>query len=39
MIEWASQVMLVVNNPPAKAGDIRNTSLIPVSGRSPGEGQ
>ena len=30
--------MLVVKNPPAKAGDIRDTGSIPGSGRSPGEG-
>ena len=35
---WASQVALVVKNPPANAGDIRDSSLIPGSGRSPGEG-
>ena len=34
--EWASQVALVVKNPPANAGDIRDTGLIPVSGRCPG---
>ena len=28
----------MVNNPPASAGDARDTSLIPGSGRSPGEG-
>ena len=28
----------VVKNPPAKAGDTRDTDLIPVSGRSPGVG-
>ena len=32
----ASQVVLVVKNPPANAGDIRNVGLIPGSGRSPG---
>ena len=32
------QVALVVKNPPANAGDIRDTSLIPGSGRFPGEG-
>ena len=31
---WA----LVVKNLPAKAGDVRDVSLIPGSGRSPGEG-
>ena len=30
--------MLVVKNPPANAGDIRDMDLIPGSGRSPGEG-
>ena len=29
---------LVVNNPPANAGDIRDTGLIPRWGRSPAEG-
>ena len=28
----------VVKNPPANAGDVRDTSLIPGSGRFPGEG-
>ena len=28
----------VVKNPLANAGDIRDTDLIPVWGRSPGEG-
>ena len=31
---YASQVVLVVKNPPAKAGDVRHTGLIPGSGRS-----
>ena len=35
---WASQVVLVVKNPPANAGDIRDTASIPGSGRSPGGG-
>ena len=35
---WTSQVALVVKNPPANAGDIRDVGLIPGSGRSPGEG-
>ena len=30
----ASQVLLVVKNPPASAGDIRDVGLIPGSGRS-----
>ena len=29
---------LVIKNPPANAGDIRDTDLIPGLGRSPGEG-
>ena len=33
---WASQVALVVKNPPANAGDVRDSGLIPGSGRSPG---
>ena len=35
---WASQVALVVKNPPAKAGDTRDSDSIPASGRSPGGG-
>ena len=31
-------VALVVKNPPANAGDIRDAGLIPGSGRSPGGG-
>ena len=34
----ASQVVLMVKNLPANAGDIRNVGLIPGSGRSPGGG-
>ena len=37
-MDGASQVALVVRNPPTNAGGIRNMSLIPGSGRSPGEG-
>ena len=33
---WASQVVLVVKNPPPSAGDIRDVGLIPGLGRSPG---
>ena len=33
-----SQVALVVKNPPANAGDIRDVGLIPGSGRYPGKG-
>ena len=34
--KWASQVVLVVKNLPANAGDIRDTGSIPASGRFPG---
>ena len=34
----ASQVVLAVKNLPANAGDIRDSGLIPGSGRSPGGG-
>ena len=34
---WTSQVVLVVKNILANAGDLRDMGLIPVSGRSPGE--
>ena len=33
---WASQVGLVVKNPVASAGDIRDVGLISGLGRSPG---
>ena len=33
---WASQVALMVKNPPANAGDTRDVGSIPGSGRSPG---
>ena len=33
----ASQVALVIKNPPANAGDIKDVSLIPGLRRSPGE--
>ena len=33
-----SQVVLVVKNPPANAGEIKDADLIPGSGRSPGGG-
>ena len=33
-----SQVAIVVKNPPANAGDIRDMGLIPGSGRSPAKG-
>ena len=37
-ISGASQVVLVVKNPPAKAGDIRDEGSFPGSGSSPGGG-
>ena len=37
-VRRASKVVLVVKNPPATAGDIKDAGLIPGSGRSPGEG-
>ena len=37
-ITGSSQVALVVKNPPANAGDIRDVSLSPGLGRSPGRG-
>ena len=38
MAQGASRVALVVKNPPANAGDIRDMGLIPGLGRSPGGG-
>ena len=35
---WASQVALVVKNPRANAGDLRDEGSIPGSGRFPGGG-
>ena len=35
---WASQVVLVVRNLPANAGDVRDVGLIPGWGRSLGVG-
>ena len=35
---WASQVALAVKNPPSNAGNIKDISLIPGLGRSPGGG-
>ena len=37
-IREASQVVLMVKNLPASAGDVRDVGLIPGSGRSPGGG-
>ena len=39
VVAQASQVALVVNNPPANAGNIRDVDSIPGSGRSPGGGR
>ena len=36
--QQASQMVLVVKNLPANAGDIRDMGSIPGSGRSPGGG-
>ena len=36
---WSSQVVLVVNTPPATAGDMRDKGSIPGSGRFPGGGR
>ena len=38
MTIWASQVVLVVKNLPANAGDIRDMDSTPGLGRSPGGG-
>ena len=38
LFTWAFQVALVVENPPAIAGDAGDLGSIPGSGRSPGEG-
>ena len=38
VFHWTFQVVLVVKNLPANAGDIRDTGSIPCSGRNPGEG-
>ena len=35
---WASQVVLVVKNLLANAGDVKDVGLIPGLGRSPGGG-
>ena len=35
---WASQVALVVKNPPANIGDIRDVGSIPRLRRPPGAG-
>ena len=38
IVDGASQVVLVIMNLPAKAGDVRDVGSIPEMGRSPGEG-
>ena len=35
---WASQVALMVKNPSANAGDLRDVGSVPGSGRPPGGG-
>ena len=35
---WASQVVQMVKNPPAKAGDTGDMDSIPELGRAPGVG-
>jgi len=35
---WDAQVALLVNNPPANAGDVRDADSIPGSGRTSGGG-
>ena len=35
MLIWASQMALVVKNPPANAGDVRDAGWIPGLGRFP----
>ena len=35
-VSWASQVALVVKNPPVNAGDTRDTGSTPGLGRCPG---
>ena len=35
---WASQVALVLKNPPTNAEDVRDACLIPGLGRPPGGG-
>ena len=36
---WASQVVLIVKNPPANAGDTRDAGSIPKLGQFPGVGK
>ena len=36
---WGSQMALVVKNPPANTGEVRDAGSVPGLGRSPGEGK
>ena len=36
-LRWASQVVTVIKNPPANAGDVRDVGLITCWERCPGE--
>ena len=38
MYRGTSQVVLVVKNPPANAGEVRDVGSVPGLGRSPGVG-
>jgi len=38
LASWASQVVLLIKNPSANAGDVRDMGLSPGLGRSSGEG-
>ena len=35
---WGSQMALVVKNPPANTGEVRDAGSVPRLGRSPGGG-
>ena len=37
-LNWASKVVVLVKNPSANEGDVRDMDSIPGSGRSPGRG-
>ena len=38
-VSWMSRIVLVVKNPPANAGDVKDVGSISGLGRSPGEGR
>ena len=38
MLDMASQVVLVIQNLPSNAGDVKDVGSVPESGRSPGGG-